>query len=165
VDSGPDGGAAAAPAREAPEAAAVQYASAAEALQAVKEEYHYWTGKLSETSLQFSYALIAANWSAFPSVDTILRNPWSKLSIALVVVGLGLNLIGTKAMGELHRAKLEYADADSTRWQAEFTSARGVSDAWPFTRTIEVLGRAMRELKIWMPLASGAAFIVALLVR
>lgn len=141
------------------------YQSASEALKAVREDYHYWTGKLTETSLQLSYAVLGANWAAFGSVDKILANFWSKLSVTLVVVGLGVTVAATKGIGEMLRDRIDYAEADAARWQNEFTDARGKSDHWPFTTGIDFLGRAMREAKTWLPLAAGASFLVSLFSR
>src|SRR5947209_1299855 len=50
------------------------YQSPGEALKAVREDYLYWTEKLTDTSLQLSYAVIAANWAVFGSVDKLLSN-------------------------------------------------------------------------------------------
>ena len=48
---------------------------------AVKESYDYWTGKLTESSFALSLAVIGANWAVFGSVDRVLNNIWSELSI------------------------------------------------------------------------------------
>lgn len=139
------------------------YESAHEALEAVREDYSYWSGRLTDTSLQLSYAVIAANWAVFGSVDKIMKNPWSKLSVVLVVVGLGLGVAGAKWISELLRGRLDYAETDNMRWNAEFQETAGKRDPWPFTGTIEFLGRAMREAKTWLPLAAGGSFLAALL--
>jgi hypothetical protein len=141
------------------------YQSPIEALKAVREDYHYWTGKLTETSVQLSYALIAANWAVFGSVDKILASFWSKLSITLVVVGLGFTVAAAKGMGEILRNRIEYAEADTARWQNEFTETSGKRVAWPFTDRADSLGRWMREAKTWIPLAAGVSFLVALFSR
>jgi hypothetical protein len=138
------------------------YESANEAVNAVHEGYSYWTGKLTDTSLQLSYAVIAANWAAFGSVDAILRSFWSKLSISLVVIGLGLSVMGAKFMGEWHRRRTEYALSDPARWNTEFAASVRKYDSWPFTQKIEFWGRAMREAKTWLPVVAGFLFIVAL---
>jgi hypothetical protein len=64
----------------------VLYQNPNDALKAVREDYLYWTGKLTDTSWQLSYAIIAANWAVFGSVDKLLGNLWSKLSVSLVIV-------------------------------------------------------------------------------
>lgn len=60
----------------------VLYQNPNDALKAVREDYLYWTGKLTDTSWQLSYAIIAANWAVFGSVDKLLGNLWSKLSVS-----------------------------------------------------------------------------------
>ena len=138
------------------------YQSPNEALKAVRDDYLYWTENLTGTSLPLSYAVLAANWAVFGSVDGILTSPWSKVSVALVVVGLGLSVCGAKCMGELHRLRIDNAESDSSRWESEFKETSGKRDPWPFTKAIERLGRAMREAKTWLPLFAGMAFGIAL---
>jgi hypothetical protein len=138
------------------------YETPSEALKKVIEGYHYWTEKLTDTSLQLSIAIIAANWAAFSSVNRILTSFWSKLSVGLVVVAVGFGLVGAKWMGELHRKRIDYAAANPSRWQAEFKDSAEKSDRWPFTRRIVWLGRAMRWVKTWLPLAAGLSFLIAL---
>lgn len=141
------------------------YQSPADALKAVREDYLYWTGNLTDTSLQLSYAVLAANWAVFGSVNGILESFWSKLSVALVVVALGLSVWGAKWMGELHRQRIDYAEADAPRWKTEFSETAGKRDPWPFTSKIESLGRLTRNAKTWFPLGAGVSFIIALLSR
>jgi hypothetical protein len=138
------------------------YRSPHDALKAVREDYLYWTGKLTETSLQFAFAVLAANWAVFGSVDAILNNLWSKLSVSLVVFGLGLGVAGAKWMGELHRKRIDYAESDNSRWKKEFDDTMGKRDPWPFTTGIESLASWMREAKTWLPLLAGVFFLIAI---
>lgn len=141
------------------------YESPSEALKAVREDYLYWTEKLTDTSLQLSYAVIAANWAVFGSVDKLLSNLWSRLSMGLVVSALLLSVFGAKWMGELHRKQVDHAESDLERWDAEFKANAGKRVPWPFTNGIERLGRVTREMKAWLPLLAGMAFLIALLYR
>jgi hypothetical protein len=134
------------------------------ALGAIREDFHYWTGRLTDTSLQLSYAVIAANWAVFGSVERIGNEPLAKLSVACVVVSLGLNVLGTKAMSELLRVRVEYAEGNPERWTDEFRRAGGCTDPWPYTSRIERLGRGLRELKTWLPILAGVLFFLALLM-
>jgi len=138
------------------------YSDAPEALKAVRDDYLYWTGKLTETSVQLSYAVLGANWAVFGSVDSILTNLWSKLSVFLIVLSLGMSVLGAKAMGEMHFGRINYAEADPARWNTEFHATAGKRDPWPFTGAIESLGSNMRAAKTWLPLIAGALFFVAL---
>ena len=49
-----------------------------EALKKVTSEFEYWSGKLTETSMQMCYALIGANWVVFGWLNGILNNVWAK---------------------------------------------------------------------------------------
>lgn len=139
------------------------YSNSGEGLKAVREDYHYWTGKLTESSFQLSLAVIAANWAVFGSVQRILDSCWAKSSLFLVIVNLAFSLLGAKWMGELHRERVDYAAEDLKRWEQECAAALGRRDPWPFTKKIERLGRILREVRTWLPLVAGAAFLVALL--
>lgn len=142
---------------------ATLYSDSSEALKAVRDDYHYWTGKLTDSSFELSVAVIAANWAVFGTVDRVLQSPWSRASIAIVVLSLLLSLLGAKIMGEAHRLRIEYAETDPSRWRGEFHATHGSDDPWPFTRGIVRLGRLLRECKTWLPITGGAAFFLALL--
>ena len=139
------------------------YQSGNDALKAVRDDYLYWTGKLTDTSVQLSYAVVGANWAVFGTVDKILKNQWSQWSIGLVILGLLVNVAGAKWMGELHRRRIEYAEKDAERWEREFNETKGKIDPWPFSDGIESLGRLMREVRTWLPLVGGVLFLIALL--
>jgi hypothetical protein len=138
------------------------YSDGQDALKAVRDDYLYWTGRLTETSVQLSYSVLGANWAVFGSVDKILTNFWSKMSVLLIVLSLGFSVFGAKAMGERHLDRINYAEADPGRWNTEFAATAGKRDPWPFTSGIESLGGAMRFGKTWLPLIAGALFFMAL---
>lgn len=140
------------------------YAGPAEGLKAVRNDFLYWTRRLTDTSFELSLALIGANWAAFGSVQKILTNGWARASLGLVIVSLALSLFGAKVMGELHRRRINYATGNSKRWEEEAAAALGRTDPWPFTKGIERLGRCLREAKTWLPLLAGALFLVALFI-
>lgn len=139
------------------------YANPREALKAVKDDYHYWTGKLTESSFQLSLGVIAANWAVFSSVKGVLGNFWAKISLSLVLLCLAINLLTAKYMGELHRKRVEYAESSLDRWRKEFSETLGGQGVpWPFTEKIENLGWLTRELKAWLPILAGLFFLIAL---
>lgn len=141
------------------------YQSSREATKAVCDDYHYWTVRLTDTSLQLSFAIIAANWAVFGSVAGVLTSFWSELSVALVIIGLGLSLAGANSMGELLRKRIDYAESNPSRWEAEFKNTAGKRDPWPLTNAIESVGRGMRAAKAWLPLIAGLSFLIALIRR
>jgi hypothetical protein len=141
------------------------YASPGEGIRAVRDEFLYWSARVTETSFHLSLAVIAANWAVFGSLQRILANPWSKLSLALVIIGLASSLAGAKWMSELHLHRFDYASSDPGRWNREARDALGRRDPWPFTPAIERLGRILRESKTWLPLLAGLAFLLALFAR
>lgn len=138
------------------------YSSSTDGLKAVREDFLYWTGKLTESSFELSLALIAANWAVFGSVQRILNSVWAKSSLFLVILSLALNLVGARWMSELHGSRIEYAAENPTRWEKECAAAFGKVAPWPFTKTIERVGFVMRATKTWLPLIAGSLFLVAL---
>jgi hypothetical protein len=50
------------------------YATPAERLKAIVAGFDYWSGKLTDTSVQMSCAVFAANWVVFGSLSGILKN-------------------------------------------------------------------------------------------
>jgi hypothetical protein len=129
----------------------------------VQDDYEYWTGKLTDLSFQLSLAIIGANWAAFEKLDRILQNPWAKSSLSCVILGIAINLLGTKRLGELLRKRLKYAEADPGRWKREYVEAYGKAGHWPFTATTDGLARFLREIKTWFPLVAGLLFLIGLL--
>ena len=57
---------------------------------------------------------------------------------------------------------LNYANDDPVRWVDEYKRCSG-RDPWPFTSRIVDLGLRLRRAKMFMPLASGARFLIALI--
>ncbi len=139
------------------------YTDAQDALKAVRDDYLYWTERLSDTSVKLSYAVLAANWAVFGTVDQIATNFWSRASVLLVVLSLSFSLVGAKLMSEKHLGRINYAESHQTEWQRDFDATAGKRDPYPFTAEIEKLGDALRFARTWLPLAAGVAFFVALL--
>jgi hypothetical protein len=129
---------------------------------AVKDSYDYWTGKITESSFALSLAVIGANWAVFGSVDRVLNNFWSELSIATVVTSLAISLLGAWKLGEMLRARAFYAEADRGRWRREFDENSGKETPWPFTKTIDGLGTFLRWTRTFLPVLGGVFFLLAL---
>ena len=146
--------------------APVGYQTSAEGYKKVQEAYDYWTGKLTDTSMQLSYAVIAANWAVFGSANLVLHNRYSKWSIALVLFALVVNVFGSWVLGELHRARAVAAETRSREWNREWEQYKTQNNPyWPFTRSIIAVSKTMRHIKAWFPLIGGALFLVALVRR
>jgi hypothetical protein len=143
----------------------LRYADAAEAQKGVQDDYEYWTGRLTDLSFQLSLAIIGANWAVFGNVAAILHNPWAKASLASIILGIGINLLGTKHLGELLDQRVEYANADHARWEAEYKAyAKGsaATKNWPFTAKTDGIARFLREVKTWAPVLAGSLFLIGL---
>ncbi len=140
------------------------YPSPQEALKAVQEDYLYWSGKVTDYSFQLSLAVIGANWAAFKSLDEILSSIWSKWSLTLVLVNVAASVVGAKVLSELHRRQVNQGEGNPDKWNQEFEAAPRKDDPWPFTDGIVRAGKLTRELKTWLPVLAGVAFVVALLV-
>ncbi|MGA3106863.1 MAG: hypothetical protein ABSD53_20455 [Terriglobales bacterium] len=141
------------------------YASPDEALKKVSSEFEYWTGKLTETSLQMCYALIAANWLVFGSVNGILASEWAKFSLLSVMIALAVSVVGAWILSEALRQRVEYGECDSVRWAKEFNAAAGQRVAWPFTDDMETIGRWMRWIKAGLTLLGGVLLIMGAILK
>jgi hypothetical protein len=138
------------------------YQSPVDATKAIQERFLYWTGKLTDTSLQLCFAVIAANWAAFKTTDDILKNHWSRASIALVIFGMGCNLVATFLVGKSLSQRVDYAEGDLARWQNEYSQSVGKATPWPYSESSVTLSRIARHIRLWVPILGGATFIVAL---
>jgi hypothetical protein len=133
------------------------------ALKDVCGAYNDWSKGLTDTSLQMCLGLVAANWLVFGSVKGIVNNRWAMGSLFLVLSALACNLLGSYCMSEWFRIRIEYAESDIARWESEYCRYSGIRHAWPYTENIECASKFLRLTKMVLPLASGAAFIVAAL--
>jgi hypothetical protein len=139
------------------------YKTPSDAMTALTEGYKTWTRRLTETSLQLSYAVLAANWTVFGSVNNILGNFYAKASVLLVVLSLASNVVVAGWMGRQHRQLIEGAQKEAGQWQQKFKDTADKKDPFPFTAAIENAAGWLRILKVWLPLLAGVAFFVALL--
>jgi hypothetical protein len=141
------------------------YATPEEALKKVSSEFEYWTGKLTETSLQMCYALIGANWVIFGSVNGILHSQWAKWSLVLVMLALSSNVIGAWILSESLRTRIGYGEAHTAEWAAQFEANRGKDVAWPFTDKIQNTGKYMRWIKAGFTIVSGVLLIIGAILK
>lgn len=141
------------------------YDSPQEALKKVSSEYEYWSGKLTETSLQMCYALIGANWIIFGSVNGILHSNWAKSSLVLVFLALGSNVIAALMLSEFLRSHIGYAEGHIETWDEEYNAAIGKDVAWPFTDRIQNTGRTMRWIKAGFTIASAICLIIGAILK
>jgi hypothetical protein len=141
------------------------YNSPQEALKKVSSEYEYWSGKLTETSLQMCYALIAANWVIFGSINGVLKSIWAKSSLVMVMIALGSNVIAALMLSESLKKQMDYGEGHAEVWANQFEQAIGKNVAWPFTDTIQNTGRIMRWIKGCFTIAGAMCFIIGVIVK
>ena len=146
----------------APATANSLYKDPQDALKTLQEGYLYWTGRLTESSFALSLAVIGANWAVFGSVDRVLSNIWSEVSIAAVILSLVFNLFGNWKLGGMLRKRIAYAEEDPKRWEAEFKEASGISSPWPSTPKVDRSAIVLRWLRTFLPVIGGACFLIAL---
>jgi hypothetical protein len=101
------------------------YETPRDALKSIRDDFSYWTGKVTETSFALSLAVIGANWAVFGSVNKLLNNICAELSIAVVILSLGISLLGYWYLGGKLRERIAYAEQDAARWRGEFTENDG----------------------------------------
>jgi hypothetical protein len=138
------------------------YKDGQEALLELKESFNDWTGALSDRAVQLSYALLAANWAVFATTDRLLANRWAVASFALVVVFLVVNLLITRIYAEKIRARFRHAEKNRKQWEKDCERTRGEDDPWPYTKETDNWSRGLREVRTWLPLLAGLAFLIAI---
>lgn len=138
------------------------YASAGDALRAVRDDFHYWTSRVTDSSLQLALAVVAANWALFNSAAELRTNLWAQLSLAVVVAGVAIGLVGAKYLGDLHSRQIAHAGADPEQWKREALEALRHGGPWPYTEQIVRVGWVLREIRTWSPLLAFAFFLGAL---
>ena len=141
------------------------YATPEEALKKVVTEFEYWSGRLTEASLQLCYAVIAANWLVFGTVSGILQSFCAKLSLTLVLAALATNIIGAWIMSDSMRNRIDYGEADGGRWAGEYTQVSGKADPWPFTQSMINMGIWTRRIKALFTLGGGLAWLVGTIMK
>jgi hypothetical protein len=141
------------------------YKDPEEALKFVTSEFRYWSGRLTDTSLQMCYALIAANWLVFGSLNGILQSMWAKVSLLMALLALTANVIGAWMLTEDMRKRIDYGEENSQRWAAEFNAAAGTKDPWPFTQRIVDIGIWTRRIKAGFTLAGGLSWVIGTVVK
>ena len=138
-----------------------RFESAGKALGELQTAFNDWGSILTTHSLQAAYAVIAANWAVHGATKKILDNCWSKWSLTIVLVFLGINLLATRCMVRLHYKQHLYAGENPNQWQREYEQSKG-KRYWPYTKCIEYLGVALRELKAWGPVIGAFLFVLSL---
>ena len=112
--------------------------------------------------MQVSFALVAASWAAYGSVDQLHANPWARLSLVLVLAFFALNLVFTSWVTQLLHKQYCAAENDPKAWSEAFERSKGKVDPRPSTHSIDDLSKVLRAVRTFVPLTSGAAFLLAL---
>lgn len=144
------------------------YASPTEALKSVSDYYVYWSGKLTETSLQMNYALIGANWAVFGAksgLSGILGNQWARWSMLLTLAALLINLVAAFVLSQLLEHRIDYAEMDIPRWTQQYKESSGKKVAWPFTKSINGTGSVVRWLRTVLTITSGVLLMIAVYLK
>jgi hypothetical protein len=148
--------------KQLPEDNGTRFGSASDATKELHEQFNDWSAAIPKYGQQVALALIAANWAIYGSRAAILSNPFSKWSIAVAVLYLGVNLAGVSWMTRQFSKRKLYADEDVARWKREYEASIGVETNWPYTAYIDGFGGFMRCVHTFAPLASGALLLISL---
>ncbi len=137
-----------------------EFNNSGEALKKLQKDYEDWCSILTAHSIQAAYAIIAGNWVVHRSTDAILKNSWAKWSLIVVFVFLGFNLFCDYLMASRYYNRCLDAEGNSGGWQEEFNKKnQGKDTPWPYTKSIQNLGKGTRWLKVWAPII-GALLLV-----
>lgn len=137
------------------------------AVDGIEKAFVRWSGRLTDSSLTLSLAVIGANWALCGGPDGLIRNACSKWAVLLVFSSIGVHLIGAAVVVQLLRNRRMYAEKDVGRWSTEFqaNSKNDQSAPWPFTISIRRWILMLRWLKIGLPFTAGVLTVFAFLNR
>jgi len=141
------------------------YASPREALKEVGIAYDYWSGKLTDSSSQMCYAVIAGNWFVYGSIKEIFASGWAMFSLFSVLLTLSVNLIFSYVMAEWMRIRFECAEKNSSQWKLEFKEAMGKPGDWPYPSSMKTVVILHRLTKTVLPIIAGVLLIIGAIYR
>ena len=142
-------------------AKATRFKSAGEADEELFVGFNAWSAGVSTYGVQTSYAIIAANWAVYGSADKILSNKLAVLSMIIIILFLGINLLCIGWVTKLYEDRCYYANDNKDRWKEEYDNRENLP-AWPYTIFMERLGDFKHLLNIFAPVVAGVIFIVSL---
>jgi hypothetical protein len=141
------------------------YSTPAEALKKLCADYDHWTGRFNETTVQMCYALIGANWVVFSSITRIRGSVWATLSMLSVILALLINHASAWYLSWAIRKRVNYGEADSTRWNDEFNDCVGKESSWPYTSSIDAIGTLARNLKGALTILAGLFLVAGVIAK
>jgi|GEM_PF-7132200 len=142
------------------------HANPAAALIAVKDDWHYWSQRVTEYSYALAIGLIGGNWAVFGTVEKISNNLWALISVGLVLVSLWWSLVGAVWLARLHGERVDHAEKDAERWGQEYKGSRGgANGAWPFDKEIEVVAKCLKWSRFLLIYSAAFCFVVAVCNR
>lgn len=141
------------------------YASPKDAVDAVTRYFDIHTARVAESSSQLAYATIGANWAVYGNANAIFESNLAKLSMALAVGVLVLNLIGAYLISHLLNKVRVNAESDPEKFAADWRRTKGTKDQWPFDGALDTAPKIIRGCKVTLPLLAGILFIASLYFR
>jgi hypothetical protein len=125
-----------------------RFANVGDASKELFEGFNDWSATVSSYGMHMAYALIAANWAVYGNAKAILQNTFAKISVAIVIFFLVLNLLCTWIMTRAYSKRCDYADKNKKRWSEEFEREIDLPSDWPYTKFIAKLGDFMRLISV-----------------
>jgi hypothetical protein len=132
----------------------------------VHERYKAYGERVDAFSIQFCYALIAANWALFESTKGILSNPYATWSLVLVLFTLGATLLTNTLITAALARRVDGAYKNEAKWNQEYEDAKRTHDiVWPYTRFILWGADLVRWGKTVLPLVAGVLLLLGIICR
>lgn len=130
----------------------------------LRERFGYWSNWLQTAGLQLNVAVVTANWLIHDNLQVLWQNIWAILSLGTVGLGLVFDLLGSLMLASCLRKRMVRVEAKigKNKWESDAYSSLNKDlgyDPFPYTRTIEFVGRLLRILKFALPVL-GLAFLV-----
>lgn len=136
------------------------YESPAAGLKDLASAYDYWTGKITDSSLQLCLAIVAGNWAVHQNRAALLQNKFALVSLSLVLTALMVNLVGAFVMARLNRKHFYTSQANRRDWIEQWRAAERTPMEWPFTHQIGFWGYAFTIAKVAIVLIAGLCLVI-----
>jgi hypothetical protein len=142
------------------------YKSSGEALKALGEYFKGLSGRLTDASVQMCYGLIGANWVVFGTVGNILKDTWAKLSLLMVMLTLGLNVLVVWRLTESIKKRSDWAETSKEEWTKMYEAYKLEPDIYfPFTPFQDRMGSWARWIKAIFPLLGALLLIYGAITK
>jgi len=118
-----------------------------------------WSTALGSRSVEACYAIIAVAWAVFGSAGKLSENTFALTAITIALVHIGLSLGVVLWVVELLSCRFSFSQKNPDKWKELWGDSANDDSPWPYTKTINRIGRVFQWAKFVLP-STAAAFLI-----